>query len=94
VSIRTEPASATIEINGIPHGNAPADLDLPLNMKILLKVSQAGFRSESQEFTVTGPKEIHVALGKDSAAAGQRARATASTHSHPHTKKKSVRRKR
>jgi hypothetical protein len=65
VSIKTEPATAELEINGVAHGNAPAELDLPINMKISLRVRREGYAPERREFTVTGPKEILVKLKKN-----------------------------
>lgn len=65
ISIKSVPPSAEIEINGAPHGNAPAELTVPLKTHLKITFKQKGYHPFTEEFTVDGPKEVSAELKPD-----------------------------
>jgi formylglycine-generating enzyme required for sulfatase activity len=62
VKIRTNPAGASITVDGQFRGQSPLDLALPPGRSYQLRASKAGYKSTSQNLTVSSGKDIDVSL--------------------------------
>jgi len=67
IHITAIPGNAELAINGLPHGNTPATIDLPKNMKVSLTFKAKGYKPLTKEFVVSSPQDVQGVLEKISA---------------------------